>query len=199
MRGVKPARARTHYDTLRVARGASAEDVRLAYRRLAQKYHPDRHPAGDHAASTMAGINSAYGVLSDSTLRAKYDADLHAGELRTTAARERIASIDVPTLSRSSWVLLFVIAAFTMTTLAFVTLYTIAPRQVRIGPPHPTAAAQAVQPADNTPLAPLPAVEAWKEPPPSQRVVNAATDPVTRLVRDGVLPARPATANPNRN
>ena len=198
MRGVKPARARTHYDTLRVARGASADDVRRAYRRLAQKYHPDRHPAGDKAASAMAGINSAYGVLSDSALREQYDADLHEGDRRTSAARERIASIDVPTLSRSSWMLVFVIAAFSTTTLALVTLYTLAP-QVRMAPLPPAAAAPAPPPADNTPLAPMPPIEAWKEPPPARRVANPATDPVTRLVRDGVVPPNPATTRSGSN
>lgn len=36
-------RLHSHYDTLRVQRGASAEHVRRAYRRLAQTFHPDKH------------------------------------------------------------------------------------------------------------------------------------------------------------
>ena len=42
--------------------------------------------------------------------------------------------------------------------------------------------------ASVSPMPPVPAIEPWKEPPPSKRSTFAATDPVTRLVRDGVKP-----------
>ena len=63
----------THYDTLQVERGASGEGVRAAYRRLAQKFHPDKHPGRSAAAAVMAELNQAYEVLSDPAQRSAYD------------------------------------------------------------------------------------------------------------------------------
>lgn len=61
---------RTLYDTLRLPRGASAEEIRAAWRRLAREHHPDRAGADGEA---MARINQAYEVLSDPARRARYD------------------------------------------------------------------------------------------------------------------------------
>jgi hypothetical protein len=63
----------THYDALQLPRGASADDVRAAYRRLAREHHPDRAGA-DGAAMTR--INQAYEVLSDPERRTRYDHQL---------------------------------------------------------------------------------------------------------------------------
>lgn len=63
----------THYDALQLPRGASAEDVRAAYRRLAREHHPDRAGADGQA---MARINQAYEVLSDPERRTRYDQQL---------------------------------------------------------------------------------------------------------------------------
>ena len=63
----------TYYDVLRVERGASAERIRTAYRRLAQKYHPDKMPGNGNAVRAMAAINAAYEVLSDAGRRADHD------------------------------------------------------------------------------------------------------------------------------
>ncbi|MHB1124972.1 MAG: J domain-containing protein [Ramlibacter sp.] len=63
----------THYDTLQVERGASGAGVRAAYRRLAQKFHPDKHPGRSAAAAVMAQLNQAYEVLSDPAQRSAYD------------------------------------------------------------------------------------------------------------------------------
>jgi len=60
----------THYDALQLSRGASMDDVRAAYRRLAREHHPDRAGADGQA---MARINQAYQVLSDPGRRAQYD------------------------------------------------------------------------------------------------------------------------------
>ena len=65
----------THYDALRLPRGASAQDVRAAYRRLAREHHPDRAGADGEA---MARINQAYQVLSDPGQRTRYDQRLDA-------------------------------------------------------------------------------------------------------------------------
>lgn len=59
------------YAILGVARDADEEDLRLAYRRLAWRYHPD--VAGPEALARMQDINAAYQVLSDPTRRHEYD------------------------------------------------------------------------------------------------------------------------------
>jgi hypothetical protein len=63
----------TYYDVLQVERHASPERVRAAYRRMAQKYHPDKMPGNANAVRAMAAINAAYDVLSDPQRRAEHD------------------------------------------------------------------------------------------------------------------------------
>jgi hypothetical protein len=63
----------TYYDVLQVERDASPEGVRTAYRRLAQKYHPDKMPGNVNAVRAMTAINAAYEVLSDGHRRAEHD------------------------------------------------------------------------------------------------------------------------------
>ena len=52
------------YEILQVHPAAEAEVIQAAYRRLAQKYHPDVNPGAD-AQRRMAALNDAYAVLSD--------------------------------------------------------------------------------------------------------------------------------------
>jgi curved DNA-binding protein len=61
-----------YYQTLGVAREASADDIRKAFRRLARKYHPDVSKEPD-AEARMKEVNEAYAVLSDPEKRAAYD------------------------------------------------------------------------------------------------------------------------------
>jgi curved DNA-binding protein len=61
-----------YYAVLGVARQATAEDIKKAYRKLARKYHPDVSKEKD-AAERMTQINEAYAVLSDPEKRAAYD------------------------------------------------------------------------------------------------------------------------------
>lgn len=69
---------RDYYETLGVARDASEEDLKKAYRRCAMKFHPDRNP-GDHAAeAAFKECKEAYEVLSDAGKRRMYDAHGHA-------------------------------------------------------------------------------------------------------------------------
>ena len=63
----------TYYDVLQVERDAPPERVRAAYRKLAQKYHPDKMPGNANAVRAMAAINAAYEVLSDTHRRAEHD------------------------------------------------------------------------------------------------------------------------------
>ncbi|QDU83959.1 Chaperone protein DnaJ [Planctomycetes bacterium Pla163] len=64
-----------YYDVLGVARDADAEAVKKAYRKLALKWHPDRHQGDgkDAAEAKFKQVSEAYEVLSDPTKRAKYD------------------------------------------------------------------------------------------------------------------------------
>ncbi len=71
-----------YYETLGVARDASAEDIKKAYRKLARKYHPDisKEPNAD---ARMKEVNEANAVLSDPEKRAAYDRlgrNYHAGQ-----------------------------------------------------------------------------------------------------------------------
>ena len=69
---------RDYYEALGVARDASDEDLKKAYRRCAMKYHPDRNP-GDHAAeAAFKECKEAYEVLSDGAKRRVYDQHGHA-------------------------------------------------------------------------------------------------------------------------
>ena len=64
-----------YYEILGVKRDASADDIKKAYRKLAMKWHPDRHQGDDRAAAEekFKRINEAKEVLTDPEKRAKYD------------------------------------------------------------------------------------------------------------------------------
>lgn len=74
------AKIHTHYDNLKVSRGAPQEVVRAAYKALSQKYHPDKNPGDAKAARIMAILNSAYGTLSDPQRRREHDEWIAAEE-----------------------------------------------------------------------------------------------------------------------
>lgn len=63
---------RDYYEVLGVSRGASEEEIKKAYRKLARQYHPDVNKAPD-AEAKFKEVKEAYDVLSDSQRRARYD------------------------------------------------------------------------------------------------------------------------------
>ncbi len=67
------AEQRDLYDVLGLQKGASDEEIKKAYRKLAKKYHPDLNPGDKEAEQKMKEINGAYEVLSDSDKKARYD------------------------------------------------------------------------------------------------------------------------------
>src|SRR5580698_5477865 len=68
-----------YYATLGVAREASAEDIKKAYRKLARQHHPDRNPGDKQAEARFKEVQEAYDVLSDTDKRSKYDRFGQAG------------------------------------------------------------------------------------------------------------------------
>ena len=64
---------RDYYRVLGVGKQATEKEVRSAYRKLAQQYHPDRNPGDKRAEDKFKEINEAYEVLGDAEKRARYD------------------------------------------------------------------------------------------------------------------------------
>ena len=70
---------RDYYEVLGVSRDATPDQIKKAYRKLAQKYHPDKNPGDKQAESQFKEVNEANEVLSDPKKRQMYDQFGHAG------------------------------------------------------------------------------------------------------------------------
>jgi len=65
--------AESLYDTLGVAKNATPDELKKAYRKLARQYHPDRNPGDAEAEARFKEVQAAYDVLSDPEKRKQYD------------------------------------------------------------------------------------------------------------------------------
>ncbi|HXS37776.1 MAG TPA: molecular chaperone DnaJ [Flavipsychrobacter sp.] len=70
---------RDYYEVLGVARGASADEIKKSYRKIALQFHPDRNPGNKDAEEKFKEAAEAYDVLSNTDKRAQYDRFGHAG------------------------------------------------------------------------------------------------------------------------
>ena len=70
---------RDYYEVLGVSRGASEDEIKKAYKKMARKYHPDLNPGDKSAEEKFKEVNEAYEVLSDADKKARYDQYGHAG------------------------------------------------------------------------------------------------------------------------
>ncbi len=70
---------RDYYEILGVDRGATAEEIKKSYRKLAVRYHPDKNPDDKAAEEKFKEASNAYSVLSDPEKRRVYDTHGHAG------------------------------------------------------------------------------------------------------------------------
>lgn len=105
--------AKDYYQVLGISRSASADDIKLAYRRLARKYHPDvsRVPG---AEEHFKAVNEAYETLGDSSKRSKYEqqqtptkptptsSSVNTARKVDVAFFEEISKQDIPDIRRSS-------------------------------------------------------------------------------------------------
>jgi len=70
---------RDYYEVLGVAKGASADEIKKSYRKIAMEFHPDRNPGNKAAEEKFKEAAEAYDVLSNTDKRAQYDRFGHAG------------------------------------------------------------------------------------------------------------------------
>ena len=81
------SKKRDYYEILGVAKGASADEIKKAYRKLAVKLHPDKNPGDKHAEDNFKELGEAYEAVSDPDKRAAYDRYGHAAFAQGGAAR----------------------------------------------------------------------------------------------------------------
>ena len=93
----------SHYENLKVARDASPEAIRAAYRALTRQHHPDRHPDDAEAQRIMSVVNVAYAVLSDPAKRREHDLWIRQAEAPTAQPLRHQHTLHVPTDGRPAF------------------------------------------------------------------------------------------------
>jgi molecular chaperone DnaJ len=68
-----------YYEVLGVSKGASAQEIKKAYRKMAVKFHPDKNPGDTVAEEKFKEAAEAYSILSNDQKRSQYDQFGHAG------------------------------------------------------------------------------------------------------------------------
>jgi len=87
--------ATDYYQMLGLKKGASADDIKKAYRKLAVKYHPDKNPGDKGAEEKFKEINEAYAVLSDPEKKSQYDQFGDAGFRQRFSQEDIFRGFDV--------------------------------------------------------------------------------------------------------
>lgn len=73
-----------YYEVLNIPKTATSEEIKIAYRKLAKKYHPDVNPGNKNAEEKFKKINEAYTVLSDPEKRKMYDSGFFSTSYQNT-------------------------------------------------------------------------------------------------------------------
>ncbi|UOQ54193.1 J domain-containing protein [Hymenobacter cellulosivorans] len=81
--------SQNHYQVLGVSATASVQEIKLAYKRLAIQFHPDKHGGSTQFEEQFKAVSAAYHVLGDPARRASYDHQLRAAALRADEARRQ--------------------------------------------------------------------------------------------------------------
>lgn len=90
-------RVKNYYEILGIASNASPDEIKMAFRRLARRYHPDVNPNDKTAEDKFKEINEAYDILSDDKTRQQYDIQLFG-----TSQKRRIFRNNVNQVRRDS-------------------------------------------------------------------------------------------------
>jgi len=191
-----PHRVHSHYETLGIDRNASAEQIRVAYRKLAQAYHPDRYQGPGDAAGHMAAINAAYGVLSDFSTRVRYDSALCLEERRLNPPQAQqgrfpAAALPLGMLRSMPFMLVAGTAIVAVLVTGFVATRMLAPKRNALQTMG-SAPSPALQMVDPMPLVASHSIQPWTPPAKATRPVYDATEPVLRLVSEGTMKNPPS-------
>ncbi|WP_167852142.1 DnaJ domain-containing protein [Hymenobacter elongatus] len=81
--------SQNHYQVLGVSTTADAQEIKLAYKRLAIQFHPDKHGGDTRFEEQFKAVSAAYRVLGDANRRAAYDQQLRAADARAAEARRQ--------------------------------------------------------------------------------------------------------------